>query len=219
MQETGGDDAVGLVGEELAPGRAGALRGRVDSGGMKDFPACGWGDRVAEAGEFALCSAVAPAAVFAGQGQDEPLDGRGDGWAAGATVLGEGPSACGKLPMPAQQCGRGDCEGRAPSPAWDPPRQHGRPDPLATVTEVGLPFTVAVNVPAAYVWLVCPLPVASRATVTVELPSPKSTTAVPLGVPPEMLNVTDCSHFGDVGEVVTVNGEIAVTFAELALVT
>lgn len=68
-------------------------------------------------------------------------------------------------------------------------------------------------------WVVCPLPVASRATVTVALPSPKSTTAVPLGVPPEMRNVTGCPHVGDVGEVVTVNGEISVTFAELALVT
>lgn len=148
MQEAGGDDAAGLVGEELAPGRAGALRGRVDSGGMKDFPGCGWGDRVAEAGEFALCSAVAPAAVFAGQGQDEPLDGRGDGWAAGATVLGEGPSAF-DGPMSAQQCGRGDREGLAPSPGWDQSRQHPLPDPLGTVTEVGLPFTVAVNVPGA----------------------------------------------------------------------
>lgn len=148
MQEVGGDDAVGLVGEELAPGRAGALRGRGDSGGMKDFPGCGWGDRVAEAGEFASYSPVAPAVVFAGRGQDEPLVGRGDGWAAGATVLGEGPSAFDELPMPAQQCGRGDCEVFAPSPAWDQSRQHGWPDPLATVTEVGLPFTVAVNVPA-----------------------------------------------------------------------
>lgn len=34
-----------------------------------------------------------------------------------------------------------------------------------------------------------------------------------------MLNVTGCPHTGAAGEVVTVNGEISVTLAELALVT
>jgi hypothetical protein len=35
VQEIGGDDAVGLGGEELAPGRTGSLRGRVDTGSMQ----------------------------------------------------------------------------------------------------------------------------------------------------------------------------------------
>ncbi|WP_244950257.1 hypothetical protein [Streptomyces griseofuscus] len=65
-----------------------------------------------------------------------------------------------------------------------------------------------------------PAPDDVQGVVTVGLASPKFTTAVPFGVPPpEMLNVTGCAHAGDVGEVVTVNGEISVTLAELALPT
>ncbi|WP_432164606.1 hypothetical protein [Streptomyces sp. bgisy031] len=66
---------VGLGGQELVPGRAGALRGGVDASCVEDLPDCGRGDRVAEAGEFVLYPAVAPAAVLLGQAQDELLDG------------------------------------------------------------------------------------------------------------------------------------------------
>jgi hypothetical protein len=37
VQEVGGDEAVGLGGEELAPSGAGALRGRVDAGSVQDL--------------------------------------------------------------------------------------------------------------------------------------------------------------------------------------
>jgi hypothetical protein len=41
VQEIGSDDAVGLGGEKLAPGRSGSLRGRVDAGSVKDLPDSG----------------------------------------------------------------------------------------------------------------------------------------------------------------------------------
>jgi hypothetical protein len=50
VQEVGGDDAVGLGGEEMAPGWAAALRSVVDYGGVEDLADGGWGDRVAKAG-------------------------------------------------------------------------------------------------------------------------------------------------------------------------
>jgi hypothetical protein len=124
VQEIGGDDAVGLGGEELAPGRTESLRGRVDTGSMQALPDRGRGDRVAEAGKFALYAAVAPAAVLAGQAQDELLDRRRGG---GATaVLGERPFTLDEFPVPAQQRGRRDREDLTPSPARDQPRQRGR---------------------------------------------------------------------------------------------
>jgi hypothetical protein len=103
VQEVGGEDAVGLGLQELAPGRAGALRGGVDAGCVEDFPDCGRGDRVAEAGEFALDAAAAAAAVLPGQAQDDLLDGgRGCG-PAGAAAPGERPFPGYELTVPGQQ--------------------------------------------------------------------------------------------------------------------
>ena len=58
--EVDGEDRVGLAGEELAPGRSGPARSRIDAGALEDLPHCRRGDRVAEADEFAVDSAVAP---------------------------------------------------------------------------------------------------------------------------------------------------------------
>lgn len=130
VQEVGGGDAVGLGGQELPPGWAGALRGGFDVGGVEDLPDRGWGDRVAEAGEFALYPAVAPAAVLPGQAQDELLDGGRCGGSAGAAVPGERPLPGDESPVPGQQCGGGDREGLAPALARDQPRERGEPDPV-----------------------------------------------------------------------------------------
>ena len=36
--EVDGEDCVGLRGQELAPGRSGPVRGRIDPGGLQDSP-------------------------------------------------------------------------------------------------------------------------------------------------------------------------------------
>jgi hypothetical protein len=47
-EEIGGDDPVGLGGQELSPGRAGSARCWVDAGGVRDVPDGGGADAVAE---------------------------------------------------------------------------------------------------------------------------------------------------------------------------
>jgi len=128
VEEVGGEDAVGLGGEEFTPGRAGALGSGIDAGRVKDLPDRGWGDRVAEACEFALYAAVAPCAVLLGQAQDELFDGGRGGRPAGAAVLGERPLPRQELPVPGQQCGGGDCEYVAPAFSRDQMGKDGEPD-------------------------------------------------------------------------------------------
>jgi hypothetical protein len=53
MDEVGGDDAAGLGGQELLPGRAGGGRG-ADTGVMHDLPDRGGRDEVAEPDGFAM---------------------------------------------------------------------------------------------------------------------------------------------------------------------
>lgn len=130
VQEVGGEDAVGLGGEELAPGLAGALRCGVDAGGVQDLPDRGWRDRVAEAGEFALDPAVAPGAVVPGQAQDELLDGVCGGRPAGAMVRRERPLPRNELAVLGQQRGRRDCEYLVPAFPWDQSGKDGEPDPI-----------------------------------------------------------------------------------------
>ena len=64
--EVDGEDRVGLRGEELSPGRAGASRGGVEAGGLEDRPDGGGGDPVAEADELAVDAAVPPPWVLPG---------------------------------------------------------------------------------------------------------------------------------------------------------
>ena len=78
VEEIDRDDGVGLGGQELSPGRAGAVGCRVDAGGMEDLPDGRGTDTVAESGEFAVDSPVALSGVLAGQAQDELFD-RGAG--------------------------------------------------------------------------------------------------------------------------------------------
>jgi hypothetical protein len=53
MREVDREDRLGLRGEELPPGRAGASRRRIEAGGLEDRPRGGRGDRMAEADELA----------------------------------------------------------------------------------------------------------------------------------------------------------------------
>jgi hypothetical protein len=54
VKEVDCDDALGLVGEEFAPSRAGAARDRIDAGRVKDLPDSGDCDGVAEPGQLAV---------------------------------------------------------------------------------------------------------------------------------------------------------------------
>jgi hypothetical protein len=65
--EVAGEQAGGLCGEELGPGRASPARGRVDSCGVQDVPDGRGCDRVSEPGQFALDPAMASSAVFVGE--------------------------------------------------------------------------------------------------------------------------------------------------------
>src|SRR3954452_11867068 len=60
VREVDGDDRVGLRGQELAPGRAGASRSRIEAGLLEDRPDGGRGDRMADSDEFTLDAPVAP---------------------------------------------------------------------------------------------------------------------------------------------------------------
>jgi hypothetical protein len=52
--EVDGEDRVGLRGQELAPGRPGPSRSRIEAGFLEDRPDGGRGDRMAESDKFAL---------------------------------------------------------------------------------------------------------------------------------------------------------------------
>ena len=66
VEEINGDDPMGLVEQELSPGRAAAAGCWVDAGVVQDVPYGGGADGMAESGQFAVDSAVAPAGVLAG---------------------------------------------------------------------------------------------------------------------------------------------------------
>jgi hypothetical protein len=76
------EDRVGLRGQELSPGRAGALRGGVDASVLQDCPHGGGGEVVAESEKFALDAPVAPGRVLASHPQHQGPDRLWGGWAA-----------------------------------------------------------------------------------------------------------------------------------------
>ncbi|WP_179118173.1 hypothetical protein [Saccharothrix sp. ALI-22-I] len=67
VEEVRRDDALGLGGEELPPGRTGAAGCRVDARGMQDLPDRRGGAPVAEPGRLALASSVAPPRILPGE--------------------------------------------------------------------------------------------------------------------------------------------------------
>ena len=114
-EEVAGHDRVGLGGEELFPGRAGAAGCRVDAGLVQDLPDRAGGDGVAEADQFAVYAAVAPGGVLGCQAEDQGADRRVDGWSA-AVGMGVGQVAGDQLAVPAKQGSRGDEERRPTRP-------------------------------------------------------------------------------------------------------
>ncbi len=63
MDEIGRENAVGLRGQELLPGRARPAGRRVDPGIVQDLPHRGAGDWVAELDELALHAPVPPGQI------------------------------------------------------------------------------------------------------------------------------------------------------------
>jgi hypothetical protein len=101
-REVDREDGLGLRGEELPPGRAGASRSGIEAGGLEDRPDGGGGDRMAEADELAVDAALAPAGILLGHPQHERPHGLSDGWSAGVSSW-VGPAAGHELGVPAEQ--------------------------------------------------------------------------------------------------------------------
>ncbi|WP_158847904.1 hypothetical protein [Saccharothrix deserti] len=76
VEEVRRDDALGLGGGELAPGRAAAAWGRVDACRAQDLPDRRGGDPVAESGRLAVDASVSPPRVLLGEPQHERPDRR-----------------------------------------------------------------------------------------------------------------------------------------------
>ncbi len=131
VDEIGGDDAAGLRGEELLPGRAGAAGRRADPGVVQDLPDRGGSDRVAEPDQFALHPPVPPGGIVCGDADHELADRGCRGRPPGTPSARVVPLARGKPTVPGEQ-GRG-ChrEHLAPPASGDQPRQCREPQPVS----------------------------------------------------------------------------------------
>lgn len=85
------DDALGLGGKELAPGRSAAARRRGDARRVQDLPDRRGGDPLPESGHLSLNPPMAPARILAGQPQHQRFDRRPGGRASGAPTRGVVP--------------------------------------------------------------------------------------------------------------------------------
>jgi hypothetical protein len=130
VEEVRRDDALGLGGEELPPGRPGTARGRVDARVMQDLPDRRAGDPVAEPGQFALDPPVTPPWVLLGEPQHERCDRSSCRWASGASARGVVPLTGHESAMPGEQGARCHREDLRPPPAIHQPGQCGEPEPI-----------------------------------------------------------------------------------------
>jgi hypothetical protein len=129
VEEVCRDDAAGLRGEELLPGRTGSARGGIDTCGLQDSPHSRWGDLVSEVGQFTLDPPMSPARVLTGQVKNELLDRRVGRWSSGGT------STCAVVPLPGDESAmpgqdrRGlDGENLVPAPSGQQRGQGGEPE-------------------------------------------------------------------------------------------
>jgi hypothetical protein len=122
MDEVGREDAAGLCGQELLPGRATAARCGIDPGGMQDLPDRRGSDRVAEPDEFALHPPVPPRRIVHRDPDHELADRGWRGRSPGPPPFGVIPFACDETSVLGEQRRRGQCEYLAPSALGDQPR-------------------------------------------------------------------------------------------------
>ena len=131
VDEVDRENAAGLRGQELLPGRTSMAGCRVDPGSMQDLPHRGGCDRVAELDEFALHTPVPPPRIVRRHADHEPADRGYRGRSSGTPPVRVVPFACDQPPVPGQQRRRGHCEHLAPPAAGDQPGQCGKPQPVA----------------------------------------------------------------------------------------
>ncbi|MGY3205830.1 hypothetical protein ACVW19_006345 [Streptomyces sp. TE5632] len=117
-REGAGGDPFGLGGEDLAPGRAKAARGRANVRGVEDSPDRPGGDGAVAPGRLALDPPVPPAGVLPRQTRNELFDRlpgrRPSGSRAPPAVVSLGGAA---PAVPGQERAGGDREDRAPKAA------------------------------------------------------------------------------------------------------
>ena len=130
VDEVDGDDAAGLRGQELLPGRAGAAGRGIDPGIMQDLPDRGGGDRVAEPDQLALHPPVPPRGVLRRDADHELADrgcrGRPPRTPAARVV----PLARDQPTVPGEQRRRCHREHLAPPAAGNQSRQRREPQPV-----------------------------------------------------------------------------------------
>ena len=128
MQEIAGQDAFGLRGEELGPGRSRPSRRRAHTSSGQDRPDRAGSESVAQAGQLALNAPTTPGRVVPGQPQHQLAHLSRDRWTT-RTPPRIGPPPRDQVAMPAQQGGRGDEECWPPRPRQQP-RQPGQHRPV-----------------------------------------------------------------------------------------
>jgi hypothetical protein len=99
VQEIAGEDALGLRGQELGPGRARPSRRGADSGAVEDDPHGAGPDVVAQVGQFTLDAPAAPPRVLPRQPQHQIPNLGCHRWPARPPSR-IGPPACDQLPVP-----------------------------------------------------------------------------------------------------------------------
>ena len=131
VDEVDGEDAAGLRGKELLPGRAGAAGRGIDPGVVQDLPHRGGGDRVAEPDQLALHPPVPPRGILRRHADHELADRGRRGRPPGTPPARIVPLARDKPAVPGEQSRGCHREDLAPPAARNQPRQCRQPQPVA----------------------------------------------------------------------------------------
>jgi hypothetical protein len=129
VDEVDSDDAAGLGGQELLPGRARAAVRGIDPGVMQDLPDRGGGDLVAEPDQLALHPPVPPPGVLYRDANHELADRRRRGRPPRTPAARAVPLARDQPTVPGEQRRRGHRKHLTPPAARDQSRQRRQPQP------------------------------------------------------------------------------------------
>ena len=131
VDEAGGEDAAGLRGQELPPGRAGTAGRGINPGVVQDLPGRGGRDRMAGPGKLTLHPPVPPRGALRRDADHELADPGRRGRPPGTPPARIIPLARDKPPVPGQQRCRGHRGHLAPPGPGNQPRQRREPQPAA----------------------------------------------------------------------------------------